>query len=140
MPGDLFRTIIVTAADAPLARAIAAGFGPGGVGMWITPLSASGEEPATHYISSGLIPAEFAGLSPCSVWEMSGGEWVRTSRYPGDAATVFAYASQAGLSVTLEQIEAVFANSDATEQPPFDAMARLGLSIIDPPILVTNND
>jgi len=127
---DLFRTLIVRAADAPLSRAIAAGFGPGGVGMWTTPLSATGSGPATHYISSGLIPADFAGLSPCDVWENG----VKTSSYPGDAATVFAYASQAGLPVTLEQITAVFAGSDVSTQQPFDAMARMGLKIVQEPI------
>lgn len=127
---DLFRTLIIRAADAPLARGIAAGFGPGGIGMWITPLSATGNDPATHYISSGLIPADFAGLSPCDVWE----DGKKVSSYPGDAATVFAYASQAGLPVTLKQITDVFANSDVSTQQPFDAMARLGLKIINPAI------
>lgn len=127
---DLFRTLIVRAADAPLARGIAAGFGPGGVGMWTTPLSTTGSNPATHYISSGLIPADFASLSPCDVWE----DGVKVSSYAGDAATVFAYASQAGLQVTLEQIIAVFSNSDVSTQQPFDAMARLGLKIINPEI------
>lgn len=125
---DLFRTLVVKAADAPLSRAIAAGFGPGGVGMWTTPLSATGSDPATHYISSGLIPADFAGLSPCDVWE----DGKKISSYPGDAATVYAYASQAGLQITLEQITAVFMNSDVSTQQPFDAMARLGLKIINP--------
>lgn len=127
---DLFRTLIIRAVDAPLARAIAAGFGPGGVGMWTTPLSATGSAPATHYISSGLIPADFAGLSPCDVWE----DGKKISSYAGDAATVFAYASQAGLPVTLKQITDVFANSDVSTQRPFDAMARLGLKIINPEI------
>lgn len=98
--------------------------------MWTTPLSVTGSDPATHYISSGLIPADFAGLSPCDVWE----DGKKISSYAGDAATVFAYASQAGLQVTLKQISDVFANSDVSTQRPFDAMARLGLKIINPPI------
>ena len=98
--------------------------------MWTTPLSATGSDPATHYVSSGLTPADFAGLSPCDVWE----DGKKISSYPGDAATVFAYASQAGLPVTLKQIADVFANSDVSTQRPFDAMARLGLKIINPPL------
>lgn len=131
---DLYRTLIITAADADTSRAIAAAFGPGGVGMWQTPLSASGLEPATHFISSGYIPAEFVGLSPNATWEQSEqGNWVQTSYYPGDAATVFAYAQQAGLPFTLQQIEGVFARSDVSEQEPFVAMGRMGLKIVNPP-------
>jgi hypothetical protein len=125
---DLFRTLIIKASDAVLAQGIAAGFGPGGTGMWTTSLSATGSDPATHYISSGLIPADFAGLSPCDVWE----DDAKIGSYPGDADTVYAYASQAGLAVTLKQIKTVFANSDVSTQQPFDAMARLGLKIINP--------
>lgn len=131
---DLFRTIILPAADAPLAREIAASFGPGGVGMWQTPLSASGADPATHYISSGYIPAEFVSLAPSATWEQDEqGNWVQTDYYPGDAATVFAYASQAGLPLTLQQIEGIFTRADSTAQEPFTAMGRLGLTIINPP-------
>lgn len=132
---DLFRTLIVTAADAPAARQIAAAFGPGGEGMWTTPLSATGSDPATHYISSGGVPGEFGGLAPCTEWQMDDtGTWIAVSHYPGDAATVYAYASQAGLPITLAEIEAIFANSDVSEQEPFVAMGRLGLSIINPPM------
>lgn len=49
---DTFATIIVTAAQAQAARDAAAQF-PGGEGMLTAPLSASGNEPATHYIASG---------------------------------------------------------------------------------------
>ena len=131
---DLFRTLIIQAQDATYARLIAQGFGPGGVGMWSTPLSASGAEPATHYISSGYIPAEFVSLSPCTEWTTDeNGAWVQTSHYPGDAATVYAYASQGGLPITQKQIEGIFSRSDCSPQEPFVAMARLGLKIINPP-------
>jgi hypothetical protein len=130
---DLFRTLIITAADAPLAREIAAAFGPGGSGMWTTPLSADGQEPATHYISSGYIPAEFVSLAPCTTWGVDeNGQWVQTAHYAGDAATVYAYASQAGIQCTLADIEGVFARSDVSEQEPFVAMGRMGLTIINP--------
>lgn len=131
---DQFRTLVIQAADAPTSRAIAECFGPGGVGMWSTPLSASGSEPVTHYISSGYIPAEFVGLAPCGTWEQGeDGTWTRTDYYPGDAATVYAYASQAGLSVTLEEVEGIFSRADVSVQEPFVAMGRMGLKIINPP-------
>lgn len=130
---DTFRTLIVTADSAPLAREIAASFGPGGVGMWTTPLSASGLDPATHYISSGYIPAEFVSLAPSTTWTQDEeGDWIVVDHYPGDAATVYAYATQAGIDCTLEDVEGVFSRSDCSPQEPFVAMGRMGLQIINP--------
>jgi hypothetical protein len=130
---DLFRTLLVAAQDAPLARQIAAGFGPGGEGMWITPLSADGTDPATHYISTGYIPAEFVSLAPNTTWEQDeDGQWVQTGYYPGDADTVHAYATQAGISCTLEDVEGVFSRADCSEQEPFVAMGRMGVQIVQP--------
>lgn len=101
--------------------------------MWTTPLSASGNEPATHYISSGYIPAEFVSLSPCTTWALDAqGQWVQTDHYPGDAATVAFYAAQAGLKVTQAEIEGIFSRSDVSAQEPFIAMSRAGLKIINP--------
>jgi len=132
---DTFSTLIVQAQDAPTARAIAAAFGPGGVNMWTTPLSATGQEPATHYISSGYIPEEFVSLAPCTTWEQDEqGNWVQTDHYPGDAATVFAYAQEAGLPYTLAEIEGVFGRSDVSAQEPFVAMGRMGIKLIQPPM------
>lgn len=133
---DTFATLIVTSADAPISRSIAAAFGPGGVGMWMTSLSASGQEPATHYISSGYISAEYVALSPMTTWELTEqGSWIQASHYAGDAATVYAYASEAGLPYTLAEIEGVFSRSDVSQQEPFIAMGRLALKIINPPVV-----
>jgi hypothetical protein len=130
---DTFATLIVQAQDAPTSRAIAAAFGPGGVGMFSTPLSASGNEPATHYISSGYIPAEFVALAPCTTWTMDEeGDWVASDIYPGDAAAVYGFCQQAGLPYTLAQITGVLSRSDGSAQEPFTAMGRLGLHIINP--------
>lgn len=129
---DIFRTLIIAAQDAPLARHIAAAFGPGGEGMFTTPLSASGLDPATHYISSGYIPAEFVSLAPNTTWERDeNGQWVQTAHYAGDAATVYAYATQAGISCTLEDVEGIFARADCSEQEPFVAMGRMGVRIVN---------
>jgi len=54
---DVFATIIVTAKNAQSARDAAAAI-TGGEGMFTAGLSASGNEPATHFISSGWIPTE----------------------------------------------------------------------------------
>lgn len=131
---DIFRTLIVTSDDAPLAREIAACFGPGGQGMWTTPLSSDGNEPAMDYISSGYIPEEFAMLAPCATWTVDAdGNWVETAYYPGDPEAITAYANQAGLDVTLSEVKALLDSSDVSEQEPFVAMGRLGLKIVNPP-------
>ena len=130
---DLFRTLIIAAEDADIARTIAASFGSGGTGMWTTPLSSDGQEPATHYISSGGITADFVSLAPCTDWTQDEqGQWVQTDHYPGDAATVFAYAQQAGLPYTLADIEGIFSRADVSVQEPFVAMGRMGLKIVNP--------
>ncbi len=62
---DVFRTLIVESADVDLARTIAATLDPAhSQGMWETPLSSTGAEPATHYISTGFIGEGFAALVP----------------------------------------------------------------------------
>lgn len=112
---DIFRTLIVAAIDAPLAREIAASFGPGGAGMWTTALSADGTEPATHYISSGYIPEQFANLLT-------------------DPVGVYEAATAQGVTTTQDAVDDIFANADISDEEPFSAMARLGLVIVQPPM------
>jgi hypothetical protein len=128
---DIFRTLIIPTANVELARAIAASFGTGGMGMWTTPLSADGQEPASHYISSGYIPAQFAHLVPLQSWAQDeDGVWVMTSSEPGDPVAVYEAASAQGVECTQDDINAIFAASDVTEQEPFIAMARIGVQIV----------
>lgn len=130
---DVFRTLIVPAADAPLVREIAASFGPGGVGMFTTPLSASGADPASHYISSGYIPADFAYLVPSQTYEQDeDGAWTLVSSEPGDPVAVYEAATAQGVVCTQADVDAIFASADVTAQEPFVAMARLGLAIVNP--------
>lgn len=132
---DIFRTLIVPAANVELARQIAASFGPYGVGMWTTPLSASGSDPATHYISSGYVPPEYGYLVPCQWWgQDQDGSWVLVSSEPGDPVAVYTAATENGVVCTQADVDALFAAADVTEQEPFIAMGRLGLQIITPPI------
>jgi len=108
------RSMIVPTAFAPLARGLCEGLaGPGGSGMFATGLSADGTLPATHYISAGVIESDFAALLPL---DGAGGQ----------AETVVAAAQ--GM-VTLEQIAALFAAVDVSEQLPHDALARIGLQL-----------
>ena len=127
---DEFRTLILPANVTPLAQEIAATLSPGGAGMWTTGLSATGLPPATHFISTGFIPPEFAHMVPEQFWEQDEtGAWVQTGSTPGDPVAVYEACTAAGMTVTLEEIEAVYAVADVTEQEPFVAMGRLGLSI-----------
>ena len=131
---DLFRTLCIAAQDATNARMIAAAFGPGGSGMWTTPLSQDGNEPATHYISSGYIPEEFVSLAPCTTWETDeDGNWALVGSEPGDPVAVYTAATAQGVVCTQEDVDTLFATADVTEQEPFVAMGRLGLTIINPP-------
>ena len=52
---NVLRTIIVPAALVTKARNLGAALAPTGEGMYTTALSATGNLPATHYVSSGLI-------------------------------------------------------------------------------------
>jgi hypothetical protein len=129
---DLFRTIVVTAADADFARELAA-IAPGGDGMFKTALSANGQNPASHYISTGLLPASFVAPLPLQVWEQDNDTWVLVSEEPGNAPAVYDAATAAGLTVSESQIVSLFADSDVTTQDPFVAMGRLNLTIISEP-------
>jgi hypothetical protein len=127
-----FRTLIVTAADAPLARDIAVTLSPeGGKNMWLAAYSADGSEPATHYVSTGAISPEFAALMPDQTWEQDeNGNWTMTDSVPGDAAMLHGLCVAAGMTVTLQDIDAVFTASDVTEQEPGVALTRLGLQAV----------
>ena len=132
---DKFRTLILPATVTPLAQEIAATLSPGGVGMWTTGLSPTGAEPATHFISTGFIPPEFAHMVPEQFWEQDEtGAWVQTGSTPGNPQAVYEACTAAGMTVTLEEIEAVYAVADVTDQEPFVAMGRMGLVLVSEPI------
>lgn len=107
------RTIIVPAAYVSLARALAEGIADGdsGKGMWTAGLSASGVDPATHYISAGLIWPEFATMLADS-----------TGQAIFDAA---------GGQVPKATIQAMLAASTVrADANPHAVLAELGLKII----------
>lgn len=131
-----FRTLITTAATTPLARDIAATLSPtAGQNMWITGLSATGNAPATHYVSTGLISLEFAALVPEQVWEQDeNGDWVQTGSTPGDPVACYDLCIAGGMTVTQAQVDAVYAASDVTTQEPFVAFSRMGLLMVQEPL------
>jgi len=131
---DVFRTMILPAADAPLARDIASTLSPvGGSNMWLTGLSADGNEPATHYVSTGLIGPEFAAIMPMQAYALDDdGNWAQTEDVTGQPAFVVAACAAAdpALVVTLAQVEGVMDRADCTPQEPFTAFSRAGLKLI----------
>ena len=127
-----FRTLVTSAATTPLARDIAATLSPtAGQNMWLTGLSATGNAPATHYVSTGLISPEFAALVPEQVWEQdANGDWVQTGSTPGDPVLCYQMCVAQGMTVTQAQINAVYAAADVTAQEPFVAFSRMGLKMV----------
>lgn len=128
------RTIIVPATIAEPARAACAGLaGPGGSGMFTTPLSATGMFPATHYISSGLIEQPFADLLPLTSVTYAEDGTPSTEIRPGNVALTVQLATDAGLTITAAEVSAMLAAVDVSEQSAEGALARLGLRIIAAP-------
>lgn len=118
------RCLIVPAAYAPLARALCAGLAEGsaGEGMLITPLSPSGEAPATHYISEGMIDDGLAYLLPLKTFVEDGTE-TTTHGHPDIIAEM------ANGAATLAQVTGLLAAVDVSEQSPATAIARLKLQM-----------
>lgn len=116
--------MIVTIAQAGVARAVAAALSPAGAGMFISglvPASGPADAEPTHFISTGMIKSQFADLLDA-----------------GDAAALYAAsvagAQAQGLPVTWTQGDcaALLAASDVSTEDPFIAMARLGLQLQQP--------
>ena len=107
----IHKSLIVAAAQVELARSLCARLaGPAGEGMFVTPLSPAGYGPATHFISAGMINDTFAAAL-------------------SDPAYLFGACQQAGIGVTLEQCTALLGSADVSGDAPFEAMARLGVSL-----------
>ena len=131
----LHRTIIVPKAKQALSQSLCAGLaGNAGAGMFITGLSASGNAPATHYVSSGPISDEMAALLPCKsvTTDAEGKQTITTT--PGMPEAVPALAAKAGITTTKAQITALYSSIDVSDQEPFAAMARLGLKLVQVPL------
>ena len=129
------RTIIIPASAQRNAQALCKGLaGAAGDGMFVVGLSASGEAPATHYISSGTISAEMAALLPCTsvTLDKDGKEQITTA--PGMPEAVPALAAKAKISTTKAKITALYSAIDVSDQDPRAAVARLGLKFVLVPL------
>lgn len=90
--------------------------------MWNTPLSQTWEAPATHLISSWMIDWEFADMIPL-YWYND--EWVWTMLEEWQSELI-----HQSSGVPVEQIEALFAMMDVSEEDATTAMNRLWLKLI----------
>lgn len=105
------RCLIIPAHRQALAQTLCESLaGPAGAGMFVVGLSAGGTVPATHYISVGLIDADFAVLL--------------------DNAGLLAQAcADAGLGIGLAECEALLGDADLSADESGMALARLGLEL-----------
>ena len=123
-------TIVLPKAAQALAQGLCvAAAGEAGAGMFTTSLSPTGEAPATHFISSGAVESKFAAILPIGT-VTTADEVTTIERSAGDVAAVIQLAADAGVAVDLATVGGLFAALDVSEQPPFAAMARLGLRLV----------
>ena len=129
-----FRTLIIPSAHVQLARDLAAAIDPvGSQGLFMTALTNGNQ--ITHYISSGIVSEAFAQPLPLTQWAQDEeGAWVQVSHWPGMPEAIAQMAGQLDPPFPLEaaQVAAAFAASDISEQEPFVAMGRMGLSLHNP--------
>ena len=125
-----YRCIIVPDAQVQYARDLsAAAAGPAGAGMYTTPMSPTGELPATHWISAGFISQSFADMLPLTIFPEDS-DPITT---PGTPLLVADLATANDYPTTRDDVQALFDASDVTEQDAFTAMARLGLVMTQTP-------
>ena len=84
-------------------------------GLFTTPLY-SAESDATHAISSGYIADEFADLLPCGDQQ-------------GNIEALLATLKSVEFPITLEELTQLLSMIDISEEEPYAAMERLGLSL-----------
>jgi hypothetical protein len=115
----IHRFMVVPDSQKATARALALQVSPQGAadGLWLTGLSATGTGAPTHWVSTGMVDSQLAALL-------------------GDAAATFAaYQAAGGSTITLAQIQALYAavtiRADAQGQE-VQALAALGLKLVQP--------
>lgn len=79
--------------------------------MFATALSADGAEPATHWISSGLIEDQFATMLE-------------------NPAMVYGAAEQVGIELPQGSVEALLSQCDISDEQAETTLARLGLQYV----------
>ena len=88
-------------------------------GMFTTLLYPEGGTEATHAISSGYIAGEFADLLPCG-------------DSPGNQAALLDLLEGVEFPITAEELAGMLTQIDISEESADEAMARLGLALVQP--------
>ena len=116
----IHRNLIAPAALAAAARELCAAVHPAGAGMFTVPLSPTGELPATHWASTGLLEAVWAPAleDPAMFY---------------GAAQLGAQAQGLTLTATYADAHLVLIEGDISEEPWADALSRLGLQLCHDP-------
>ena len=110
------RTIIVPIDLAEPARAACMALtGSASEGLFTTPLYST-ESDATHAISSGYIAGELADLLPCG-------------DQPGNIESLLAMLKSVEFLITIEELTQLLSMIDISEEEPYAAVERLGLSL-----------
>ncbi len=110
------RTLIVPIDLAEPARAACMALtGSSSEGLFTTPLYST-EVDATHAISSGYIAGEYADLLPCG-------------DQPGNTEALLAMLESVEFPITIEELTQLLSIIDISEEEPYVAMERLGLSL-----------
>ena len=121
------RCLIVPDGFVLLARALASGIaGASAQGMWSVPLSVTGEAPATHWISVGLMDEDFANLLPLTTFDAEG----NPTTTPGQPETIVALAEQLGQPVPLAAVEALLNSAQITLDGGQAGIARARLVMV----------
>lgn len=140
---DVHRCMIIPVSTLASVKGLADKFGRASQGMWITELSPTGNAPATHMISTGAIGLEFAGIMPLKKVTKSYQTDAQGKTTPTLAVEDTLANPQAMIDLsTVHKVKgvpsstvyaALMAQVDVSDQPPFEAMARMGLKIIRKP-------
>ena len=114
------RTLIIPIALAEPARAACMALtGSASEGLFTTLLYPEGSTEPTHAISSGYIAGEFADLLPCG-------------DQPGNIEALLAMLEGVEFPITPEELAGMLATIDISEESADEAMARLGLALVQP--------
>jgi hypothetical protein len=121
----IHRCMIVAASQQGFAQDVCRVLGaPGGGGMFVRGLSASGLAPATHFISAGSVQDTFAGvLSAAAILHGVCQQQAANPQFTDEGRAFLA-------GVTLAQCQALLAASDVSTDAPLVAISRKGLKLI----------
>lgn len=121
----IHRCLILPASQQAFAQSLCEALaGDAGKGMFTRGVSTDGAEPATHFISSGMVEDAFAGaLSDPNYLH---GACQQGAQDPSKSDEARAFLA----TVTLAKCRALLTSSDVSTDAPFDALVRLDLQLI----------